>query len=134
MLPAHRTSPLAAGPVVRHNRFTNPTCVLFHWPVPCRRLPTGQQLVYFFSFLGGGVLFLFMAFFIGLPTLLLSPSKFALFFTLGCCFVMSGFASLKGWRSQMAHMLERERLPFSAGASACVVHVGHSTAVRCRQQ
>jgi hypothetical protein len=71
--------------------------------------------VYFFSFLGGGVLFLFMAFFIGLPTLLLSPSKFALFFTLGCCFVMSGFASLKGWRSQMAHMLQRERLPFSAG-------------------
>lgn len=72
-------------------------------------------MVYFFSFLGGGVLFLFMAFFIGLPTLLLSPSKFALFFTLGCCFVMSGFASLKGWRSQMAHMLQRERLPFSAG-------------------
>lgn len=56
-----------------------------------------------------------MAFFIGLPTLLLSPSKFALFFTLGCCFVMSGFAALKGWRSQMKHMLERERLPFSAG-------------------
>jgi len=85
-----------------------------------RRLPSGQQMVYFFSFLGGGVLFLFMAFFIGLPTLLLSPSKFALFFTLGCCFVMSGFAALKGWRSQMSHMLQRERLPFSAGRAACL--------------
>lgn len=84
--------------------------------------------MYFFSFLGGGVLFLFMAFFIGLPTLLLSPSKFALFFTLGCCFVLSGFASLKGWRSQMAHMLERERLPFSAGGWAALVPCGHSTA------
>lgn len=79
------------------------------------RLPSGQQLVYFFSFMGGGVLFLFMAFFIGLPTLLLSPSKFALFFTIGCCLIMSGFAALKGWRSQMAHMMQRERLPFSAG-------------------
>jgi hypothetical protein len=71
--------------------------------------------VYFFSFMGAGVLFLFLAFFIGLPTLLLSPSKFALFFTIGCCMIMSGFAALKGWRSQMAHMMERERLPFSAG-------------------
>jgi hypothetical protein len=42
-----------------------------------------------------------------------------LFFTLGCTFVMSGFASLKGWRSQMSHMLQRERLPFSAGGLMC---------------
>eukprot|EP00879_Flechtneria_rotunda_P014986 GHRR01015659.1.p1 GENE.GHRR01015659.1~~GHRR01015659.1.p1 ORF type:complete len:189 (+),score=29.63 GHRR01015659.1:210-776(+) len=78
--------------------------------------PSGQQLVHFFSLLGVGVLFLILAFFVGLPTLLLSPSKFALFFTIGCCLVFSGFAALKGWRSQMKHMLQRERLPFSAGA------------------
>jgi hypothetical protein len=65
-----------------------------------------------------------MAFFIGLPTLLLSPSKFALFFTLGCCFVMSGFAALKGWRTQMKHMLERERLPFSAGEGVVGAQTG----------
>eukprot|EP00879_Flechtneria_rotunda_P024123 GHRR01025567.1.p1 GENE.GHRR01025567.1~~GHRR01025567.1.p1 ORF type:complete len:124 (+),score=17.60 GHRR01025567.1:485-856(+) len=80
------------------------------------RFPSGQQLVHFFSLLGVGVLFLILAFFVGLPTLLLSPSKFALFFTIGCCLVFSGFAALKGWRSQMKHMLQRERLPFSAGA------------------
>jgi hypothetical protein len=84
------------------------------------RLPSGQQLVYFFSLLGGGAVFLFMAFFIGLPTLLLSPSKFALFFTLGCCFVLAGFAALKGWRSQLAAMMQRERLPFSLGANGCM--------------
>jgi hypothetical protein len=72
-------------------------------------------MINFFSFLGVGVLFLFFAFFIGLPTLLLSPSKFALFFTIGCCLVLSAFAALKGWRAQMQHMLARERLPFSAG-------------------
>jgi hypothetical protein len=82
-------------------------------------------MVHFFSFLGVGVLFLFFAFFIGVPTLLLSPSKFALFFTIGCCLVLSAFAALKGWRAQMAHMMARERLPFSAG--------GYSAAV-CRPQ
>eukprot|EP00878_Enallax_costatus_P037750 GHUV01042715.1.p1 GENE.GHUV01042715.1~~GHUV01042715.1.p1 ORF type:complete len:119 (-),score=30.74 GHUV01042715.1:469-825(-) len=83
-----------------------------------RRLPSAQQLMHFFSFLAAGVLFLFLAFFIGLPALLLSPSKFALFFTIGCCLLLSAFAALKGWRAQMKHMLERERLPFSAGALA----------------
>jgi hypothetical protein len=77
-------------------------------------------MVHFFSFLGVGVLFLFFAFFIGVPTLLLSPSKFALFFTIGCCLVLSAFAALKGWRAQMAHMMARERLPFSAGGCSSV--------------
>lgn len=83
---------------------------------PPRRLPTGQQLVHFGCLMGAGLLFLFFAVAIGLPTLLLSPSKFALFFSIGCCCVLSAFAALKGWRSQVAHMLARERLPFSAGA------------------
>ncbi|KAF8062925.1 SFT2 [Scenedesmus sp. PABB004] len=78
-------------------------------------LPSGTQLVHFAGLLGCGLLFLACALFIGLPTLLLSPSKFALFFTIGCCLVLSAFAALKGWRAQVAHMLERERLPFSAG-------------------
>uniref|UniRef100_A0A383VCL2 Vesicle transport protein n=1 Tax=Tetradesmus obliquus TaxID=3088 RepID=A0A383VCL2_TETOB len=84
-------------------------------------IPTGQQMVHFFSFLGVGVLFLFFAFFIGLPTLLLSPSKFALFFTIGCCLVLSAFAALKGWCAQMQHMMARERLLFSAGYIGSVV-------------
>ncbi len=69
----------------------------------------------FFSLVGGGAFFLFMAFFIFLPVIILSPSKFALAFTIGCCLVFSGFAALKGWRAQAAAMLARERLPFTAG-------------------
>ncbi|KAI8467688.1 MAG: Got1/Sft2-like family-domain-containing protein [Monoraphidium minutum] len=78
-------------------------------------IPSGEQLMYFFALLGGGMFFLFMAFFIFLPVIILAPSKFALAFTIGCCLVLSAFAALKGWRRQAALMLERERLPFTAG-------------------
>lgn len=78
-------------------------------------IPSGEQLIYFFSFLGGGLFFLFMAFFVFLPVIILAPSKFALAFTIGCCLVLSAFAALKGWKKQALHMLERERLPFTAG-------------------
>jgi hypothetical protein len=69
----------------------------------------------FFALTGGGVFFLFMAFFVFLPVVILAPSKFALSFTIGCCLVFSGFAALKGWRRQAAQMLARDRLPFTAG-------------------
>ncbi|GBF97008.1 hypothetical protein Rsub_09805 [Raphidocelis subcapitata] len=78
-------------------------------------IPTGEQLVLFFSLAGGGALFLAMAFFMFLPIIIIAPSKFALSFTIGCCLVLSGFAALKGWRKQAAAMLARERLPFTAG-------------------
>ncbi len=69
----------------------------------------------FFSFLAAGGVFLLLAFFIFLPVIILSPSKFALSFTLGCLFIMCGFSSLRGWKQQLAHMFSSERLPFSAG-------------------
>lgn len=78
-------------------------------------IPTGEQLMYFLSLLGGGLFFLFMAFFVFLPVVILAPSKFALSFTIGCCLVLWGFAALKGWRKQAAQMLARDRLPFTAG-------------------
>lgn len=69
----------------------------------------------FMSLLGGGIFFLFMAFFLFLPVIILSPSKFALSFTIGNCLVLSGFAALKGWKRQAQQMLARERLPFTGG-------------------
>lgn len=72
--------------------------------------------MHFFCFLGTGLLFLALAVFVGLPTLLLSPSKFALLFSLGCAALLCAFAALKGWRAQLGAMLARDRLPFSAGA------------------
>lgn len=72
--------------------------------------------MYFFCFMGAGIFFLILAFTIALPTIILSPSKFALSFTLGCTSMMMAFASLKGWQQQLQHMFSRERMPFSAGA------------------
>ena len=76
--------------------------------------------MHFFCLMAGGAVFVIMAFLM-LPTLILMPAKFALCFTIGCCCVMAAFASLRGWRAQLAMMLERERLPFSAGYVASVL-------------
>ncbi|GAX74841.1 hypothetical protein CEUSTIGMA_g2287.t1 [Chlamydomonas eustigma] len=77
-------------------------------------IPSGQQLMFFFSFLAAGGVFLLLAFTIFLPVIILSPSKFALSFTLGCLCIMAGFSALRGWKQQLAHMISKERLPFSA--------------------
>jgi hypothetical protein len=82
---------------------------------PPSGIPTGDQLIYFCSLLAGGLFFLFLAFFVFLPVIILAPSKFALAFTIGNCLVLSAFAALKGWRKQAAQMLARDRLPFTAG-------------------
>mmetsp|Transcript_30621 Transcript_30621/g.78163 ORF Transcript_30621/g.78163 Transcript_30621/m.78163 type:complete len:238 (-) Transcript_30621:330-1043(-) len=76
-------------------------------------IPSTQQLAYFFAFLAGGGVMLALAFLFFLPVIILSPSKFALSFTLGCVLIMAGFAQLRGWKQQLGHMMTRERLPFS---------------------
>ncbi|GFR48498.1 hypothetical protein Agub_g10397, partial [Astrephomene gubernaculifera] len=76
-------------------------------------LPTGQALVYFFSFLAAGGVFLLLAFMLFLPVIILSPSKFALSFTLGCLSIMAGFIQLRGWKQQLQHMASPERLPYT---------------------
>ena len=89
-------------------------------PLPSSGIPSTEQIGLFLALAGGGALFLFMAFFLFLPVLILSPSKFALSFTIGCCLIFSAFAALKGWRRQAAAMLARERLPFTAGYAGSV--------------
>ena len=74
-------------------------------PLPSSGIPSTEQIGLFLALAGGGALFLFMAFFLFLPVLILSPSKFALSFTIGCCLIFSAFAALKGWRRQAAAML-----------------------------
>ncbi|GAX76111.1 hypothetical protein CEUSTIGMA_g3554.t1 [Chlamydomonas eustigma] len=84
-------------------------------------IPTGQQLLFSFSFLAAGCVFLLLAFTIFLPVIILSPSKFALSFTLGCLCIMAGFSALRGWKQQLAHMMSKERLPFSAAYMVSVI-------------
>ncbi|XP_050944288.1 protein transport protein SFT2-like isoform X1 [Cucumis melo] len=48
-----------------------------------------------------------------LLAMVLMPQKFAICFTLGCCFIIGSFFALKGPKNQLAHMFSKERLPFT---------------------
>ena len=64
-------------------------------------------------FLAGGAL-QFIALFVALPVVILSPSKFALSFTLGNACILSGAASLTGLRASLEHAFDAGRAPMSA--------------------
>ncbi|CAM9310947.1 unnamed protein product [Discosporangium mesarthrocarpum] len=59
------------------------------------------------------MLFFALAFLVGLPTIILRPSKFALTFTLGSLCFMGSFAMLKGPTKHVLSMCAVDRLPFS---------------------
>ncbi|ONH93646.1 hypothetical protein PRUPE_8G243900 [Prunus persica] len=71
--------------------------------------------MYFGLFLATGVFFVFIAFTMFLPIMVLMPQKFAICFTLGCAFIIASFFALKGPKNQLVHMSSRERLPFTFG-------------------
>ncbi|CAL5202391.1 unnamed protein product [Lathyrus oleraceus] len=76
-------------------------------------VPSGKALVYFGLLLASGVFFVFIAFTLFLPVMVVMPQKFAICFTLGCGFIIGSFFALKGPKNQLAHMLSKERLPFT---------------------
>lgn len=78
-------------------------------------VPSGKALLYFGLLLATGVFFLFIAFTLFLPVMVVMPQKFAICFTLGCGFIIGSFVVLKGPRNQFAHMTSKERLPFTLG-------------------
>ena len=77
-------------------------------------VPGTTQWVYFAALAGSGALFLLLAFFIFLPMIILSPSKFAITFSLGSALILASLGALKGWREMFGHMASKERLPFTA--------------------
>ncbi|XP_040361595.1 protein transport protein SFT2 isoform X2 [Rosa chinensis] len=78
-------------------------------------VPSGKALMYFGLFLATGVFFVFIAFTMFLPVMVLMPQKFAICFTLGCAFIIGSFFALKGPKNQFVHMSSKERLPFTLG-------------------
>ncbi|CAM8896983.1 hypothetical protein QQ045_024182 [Rhodiola kirilowii] len=78
-------------------------------------VPSGKALMYFGLFLATGVFFIFIAFTMFLPVMVLMPQKFAICFTLGCGFIVGSFFALRGPTNQLAHMSSKERLPFTLG-------------------
>jgi hypothetical protein len=57
--------------------------------------------------------FFFMAFAVGMPVIVLRPSKFALCFTVASLLFMSSFALLKGPYAHFMSMIALDRLPFT---------------------
>uniref|UniRef100_A0A7N0RCI2 Vesicle transport protein n=1 Tax=Kalanchoe fedtschenkoi TaxID=63787 RepID=A0A7N0RCI2_KALFE len=78
-------------------------------------VPSGKSLMYFGLFLATGVFFIFIAFTMFLPVMVIMPQKFAICFTLGCSFIVGSFFALRGPTNQLAHMSSKERLPFTLG-------------------
>ncbi|KAG9136505.1 hypothetical protein Leryth_014357 [Lithospermum erythrorhizon] len=78
-------------------------------------IPSGQSLIYFGMLLASGVFFVFIAFALFLPVIVLVPQKFAICFTLGCGFIIGSLFALRGPTNQFSHMSSRERLPFTLG-------------------
>jgi hypothetical protein len=71
-------------------------------------VPSGKALMYFGLFLATGVFFVFIAFTMFLPVMVLMPQKFAICFTLGCSFIIGSFFALRGPTNQLAHMSSKE--------------------------
>ncbi|RKP10090.1 Got1/Sft2-like family-domain-containing protein [Thamnocephalis sphaerospora] len=71
-----------------------------------------QRMVGFVICMATGCIFFIVAFFT-LPWLIIAPRKFATSFTLGSIMVMISFALYKGPQAHMAHLISRERLPFT---------------------
>lgn len=71
-------------------------------------MPSGKALMYFGLLLASGVFFVFIAFTMFLPVMVLMPQKFAICFTLGCGFIIGSFFALRGPQNQLAHMSSRE--------------------------
>ncbi|CAM9156929.1 unnamed protein product [Phaeothamnion confervicola] len=76
-------------------------------------LSYSQRFKLFVATLTISALFFVLAFFIGLPTLVLRPAKFALTFTCGSLCFMISFAMLKGPSTHIRSMCIIERLPFT---------------------
>lgn len=74
-----------------------------------------MQLAYFAALLAGGLGFLALAFSVFLPVIIISPSKFAICFTIGSMLILVAFASLRGYRNQLTHMFSKDRLLFTSG-------------------
>jgi len=75
-------------------------------------VPGTTQWVYFGAFAGAGVLLLLLSFFVFLPMIILSPSKFAITFSLGSGLILVSLGFLRGWKELFGQT--KDRLPFAA--------------------
>jgi hypothetical protein len=70
--------------------------------------------MYFGLFLASGIFFVFIAFTLFLPVMVIMPQKFAISFTLGCALIITSLFALKGPANQFAHMTSKEVTQFTS--------------------
>jgi len=80
-----------------------------------------ERVMYFFALSLAGTLMLFLAVFVGIPTIALAPAKFAICFSVGSACTMSAVGALRGPMAQINHMIAQERLMFSASYVASLL-------------
>ncbi|KAF9431769.1 protein transport protein sft2 [Entomortierella beljakovae] len=88
-----------------------------------------QRMAGFAICVFGGLACFMIAFFVGLPLLLLKPSKFATSFTLGSLLLMASFALLRGPTAHLKALISRERLPFTGAYIGSMIFVLYSSLV-----
>lgn len=72
-----------------------------------------RYLYFSLCVIAGGILILLS--FIFLPLVVLAPQKFALLFTMGSIFLINGLGLLKGYVPLFHHLIDKQRVIFSAG-------------------
>ena len=77
-------------------------------------MPSRQQMLTFGVLMAAALFFLTLAFTVALPVLVIAPAKFAFCFTLGSGCFMAAFGALRGFKAQLEHMTQGDRLPFTA--------------------
>ena len=77
----------------------------------------------------GSVTLYFASFFVFLPLILITPSKFATSFTFGSLFWLAAFAMLRGPKSTILSLLQKEKLPFTIAYFASIVLSLYSTLI-----
>ncbi|KAF8936338.1 SFT2-domain-containing protein [Dissophora ornata] len=88
-----------------------------------------QRMAGFALCVAGGVACFMIAFFVGLPMFVISPSKFATSFTLGSILLMTSFALLKGPMAHLKALTSRERLPFTGAYVGSMVFTLYASLV-----
>ncbi|KAG0305138.1 protein transport protein sft2 [Dissophora globulifera] len=88
-----------------------------------------QRMAGFAICVAGGLACFMIAFFVGLPLLLLKPSKFATSFTLGSILLMTSFALMRGPVAHFKALISKERLPFTVTYVGSMIFVLYSSLV-----
>ncbi|KAF9419178.1 protein transport protein sft2 [Entomortierella beljakovae] len=89
-----------------------------------------QRMAGFALCVAGGLACFMIAFFVGLPMFVISPTKFATSFTLGSILMMTSFALLRGPMAHVKSLITKERLPFTGAYFGSMIFTLYVSLIR----